>query len=441
MNSRHKTVRPRLERLESRENPTLTTSFVAATHTLTVIGDPSGNDLTLHGDAADSTKLTLTSIGSFAGAGAGPFTGVGTIKITMLGGDNDITFDNTVPIDLEGSLTINAGTGRNTVTATDLTVEKNFSITNAHTIQFDSTALTNLNVGGSLTIVNGGASQTSISRDSAGESRIVGNLKITNGTGEDTNLIADTDIGGNVTINNGQGNPQGFAGQTVIQNSFNTASRSVIGGNVSVSYLNRPNRGSDVLGDVEVFGNVNFSHTFEGSGIEFDGVATSLQDIIRGGLSIGGTGGNTVVTVGTYAKHTGLLVGKNLTMKAGAGPDSLTARNLEVDGRTSLQLGDGINHVTIDDSMFVGAFSLTTGKDFDIVNLDTTAGTNLPTIFEGSVTISLGARNDTLNREGNTDAGQSLVIYRTFVVHGGDVQSSNLNQELFPFGGSIQWLK
>ena len=47
-------------------------------------------------------------------------------------------------------------------------------------------------------------------------------------------------------------------------------------------------------------------------------------------------------------------------------------------GITSITLGNGNDVVTIDDSTFHGAFTLTTGAGADQVKLETTAGANQP---------------------------------------------------------------
>jgi hypothetical protein len=52
----------------------------------------------------------------------------------------------------------------------------------------------------------------------------------------------------------------------------------------------------------------------------------------------------------------------------GAAADTLTFNHLDVRGATTLLLGNGDNSVTIDDSAFVGKFTLTTGSG--MVSLD-----------------------------------------------------------------------
>jgi hypothetical protein len=264
MTSRCRFAHLGLESLEGRDTPSnFTVTFSAVSHTLAITGDSANNSLTVQGDAGDPTKFQLASSSDTFNHKPGPFnsrSGVKSITIRLLGGDDSVTFMNTVPIDLKGNLSINVGDGVNSVSATDLKVEKNFSI--------------------------------------------------------------------------------------------------------------------------------------------------------------------------TYGIH------------ASGAADTLTFDKLEVGGATTWLLGDGDNSVTIDDSVFVGKFTLTTGSGNDSVSLDHTAGTSLPTIFVGPVLINQGAGNNSLATAGFDDANEELICLSTFVVHHGAsaVWFHNDSQAIFPFGGSIQWV-
>jgi hypothetical protein len=501
MSPRRNRFRPRLESLESRDTPSnFTVGFSGLTHTLTVTGDSAGNNLQVDGVAGDATKFLLSSTSDTFNNSPGPFTspsGVQNITIQLLGGDDAVNFNNTVPIDLKGSLSINGGDGANSVSATDLKVGKNLSITNAtnpvrhggiadqnilanltvggsvtinngpgNTLNSintltnltvggsltinskagtDTNTLVNLTVGGSLTINNGlGDTSTHINGNSAGTSAVQGSITITNGSGEDDLQITDMNVGGNLSVNDGHGNASGIAGYTEIFNTSNTSFRSTIKGNVTVSYLDgNTTFFNDGIWDTEVGGNVTFNHGSGSATTSFDGFKTSLPVIIRGNLTLTGSGANTV-TAGTEYNHTGLVIGKNLTITTGSGSDTLTFFRLEVDGVTKLTLGDGDSGVTIDDSTFAGKFTLTTGSGNDSVSLDHTAGTSAPTLFEQPVLLSLGAGDDTVTRAGGDDANQELIVLSTFVIHHGAGNDTDTvgpaGQEVFPFGTSILWV-
>lgn len=450
MTPRRHCCRPRLELLEGRDTPSnFTVSFSGLTHTLTVTGDSLNNNLTVQAVAGDATKFTLSSATDTFNHVAGPLTtpsGVLNLKIVLGDGDDAVTFSNSpLAIDLKGNLSIMGGNGANSVAATDMKVEKNLTIINgANTSGTDFTNLVNPSIGGQLTINNGaGDTSTHVHRNSAGLSSIGGNASVMNGTGADSTEFYDINFGGNVTISNGHANASGNTGYSWIYNANNTGARSVVKGNVTVSNLDGNVSSYDGLWDTEVLGNVSFNHGTGSATTNFDGYSTALPLIIRGSLTMTGSGANTV-TAGTQYNHTGLVVGKNLTITTGAAADALRFNKLEVGGTTKWTLGGGNNTVTIDDSEFVGTFTLTTGAGTDSVSLDHTAGTAAPTIFERPVLMYLGAGADQFVRAGGVDANQALLILSTFVVHhgtdAGDVTTATPGHETFPFGTSIQWV-
>ena len=190
---------------------------------------------------------------------------------------------------------------------------------------------------------------------------IGGNLSITNGAGADYTHIEDTNVGGNVTVSDGHGDGT-TAGTTQMNNVFNTGYRSLIKGNLTVSYLDGTVN-YDGLWDYEVMGNVAFNHGSGTATTNFDGDNTDLPVLVLGNLTMKGSGGNTV-TVGTEFMDTGLIVGGNFTITAPATSpaSSLTFTNLQVDGAASIGLGNGANSVIIDSSVFVGSLTITNGS-------------------------------------------------------------------------------
>lgn len=450
MTPRRRRSRPRLEILEGRDTPSnFTVSFSGLTHTLTVTGDSLNNNLTVQAVVGDATKFALSSATDTFNHVAGPLTtpsGVLNLKIVLGDGDDAVTLSNSpLPIDLTGNLSVMGGNGANSVAATDMKVEKNLTIINGtNTSGSDFTNLVNPSIGRQLTINNGaGDTSTDVHRSSAGLSSIGGNASVINGTGADSTEFYDINFGGNVTINNGHGDTSGNTGFSVIYNVYNTSARSVVKGNVTISKLDGNVSGFEGLYDTEVLGNVTFNQGTGSATTNFDCYLTTVPVIIRGSLTMTGSGANTV-TVGTQFLQTGLVVGKNLTITTGAAADVLRFNKLEVGGTTKLTLGGGNNTVTIDNSEFVGPFTLTTGAGTDSVSLDHTAGTAAPTIFERPVLMYLGAGADQLVRAGGTDANQELIVLSTFVVHygsdPGDTTTSTAGHEIFPFGTSIQWV-
>jgi|SRR5262245_11806200 len=448
MRVRRPHFRPTLEVLESRETPAnFTVSFSALAHTLTITGDSLNNNLKITGVGGDATKFSLSSATDTFNSLPGPLvtpSGVKNISIKLLDGDDAVTFANTVPVKLQGNLSIQGGPGANNVTSMDLTVQKNFSITNgSNSTGSDANTLENLNVGGALTINNGsGNTNTSIHRSSAGLSFLVGNVSITNGVGQDFTEFYDMNFGGNVTVKNGNGSAGGTGGTTWIYNFYNTTARSTIKGSVNVSYLDGNGGAYDGIWDMNVLGNVTYNHGPGSFVTNLDGYQTTLPVQIQGNLTFLGTGANQI-TVGTQYNHTGLILGKNLTVTTGGAADTLTFNKLQVNGATKLSLGNGNNTVNIDDSLFLGTFTLTTGSGTDSVFLDHATGTTAPTVFYQSVLMTQGAGGDQVVRAGGTDANQQLIILGTFVVHhgtgAGDSTTSTAGHEVFPFLTSIVW--
>ena len=437
--------RPRIECLESRIAPSNLLVAVAG-HTLNITGDSAGNQAIIQGDV-DPTIFHVFSGVDTINQGNNVFDtppGVTSISIKMLGGVDAVIFNTAVHFDLAGSLTINGGDGANSVTTTDLKVEKNFSITNGtNAAGTDANHLTNLFVGGSLTIKNGdGDTSTTLDRNAAATatdfSTILGSLSITNGSGRDDILIKDTNVGKNVTISNGHADAGAVAGRTQIFNGKNVSSRSVIGGNVSVTYMDGSGSTIDGIWDTEILGNVTFNHSTGAFTTNFDGLATSVPVVIRGNLTMKGSGANTI-NVGTTNLKTGLDVGKSLTITTGSSVDKFITNKLQVGGATKLTLGNGANVANFDDSTFIGAFALTMGADYDTVSLDITAGSSSATIFEKPVSIKLGIGGNELRLAGSNDANQSLIIYSSFVINEPTISLmvQNSAQIFFPFGGKI----
>ncbi len=444
MSPRPRSARLRVRPLEGREVPAnLTVTYSPVSHTLTVLGDATNNDVTFFGDPADPTHFTLFSSGTINAQP--PATGVKNIVVRMLGGDDTVTFDAGAPARLQGSLTVNGGDGANSLSATNLSVARNLSVTNGtDTTGTCVTSLANLSVGGSLTVTNGdGPTLTHVNRTAAGVSTIRGSVRVTNGAGRDDVVLEDTNVVGSVKINNGTGGVTG-AGFVTIDNQFNTAFRSVIRGNVTVAFQDGAVSSAFLNGifDTEVLGNVTFN---TGSGTFrtwFGDNATSLQTRVHGNLTVTGTGNNRVV-LGTDP-HGVVTVGGALTVATGAGNDSVGLNGVRVNGATRFLLGQGNNGVGIDDSTFAGRFTYTGGAGDDSLVIETLSGTAAGTVFQAPVAVDLGdaVTSNSFITSGTTDAYQALVIDSTFVVHthNASTWTPAPSQTYFRFGGSIQWV-
>jgi hypothetical protein len=467
MKPRRHSVRPQLETLEGREVPAgnLTVSFSAATHTLTVIGDDGYNDVGFLAAGTDPTRFILASSGTINDSEISYIspTGVENIVIKMLDGDDYVTFQDTGPMAIQGNLTIDGGDGANYLLTSDLSVQKNLTITNGmNPVGFDQTRLCDVSVGGNVTIANGdGDTVTQIFRPStAGQSTIAGNLRVTNGTGQDSFLLRDTNVGRNVTINNGHGRG-GRAGALDISNNWNTTVRSVIGGSLTVT-----DRDGDVspygrIGDLEVIGNAALNYGSGKATTLVDGFATALPVLVRGNVTLTGSGANTVSVGAGWGRLTGLVVGKNFTMTSAAGDDTINLANLQVGvncslslgdgsdsvyltgvqvgGNCTLSLGEGNNYVSLNDSNFAHRFTLATGSGNDTAAIEASAGSSSSSEFGGAVKISLGNGLDSCHFAGIADAKEEIVALGTFVVSSVEFWTEAPSHVVFPFQGRIRF--
>jgi hypothetical protein len=213
MTLRRRIARLGLESLEGRDTPSNFTVVVSGA-TMAIIGDSSDNSLTVKGDAGDPTKFHLSSPSDTFNHKPGPFnsrSGVKNLTIRLLGGNDSVTFDNTVPIDLKGKLSINLGDGANSVSATELTVEKNFSITNGPHASGAADTLTfnKLDARGATTLLLDNGDNSVTIDDSAFD----GKFTLTTGSGNDSVSLdhtagtsAPTIFVGPVLISQGTGN-------------------------------------------------------------------------------------------------------------------------------------------------------------------------------------------------------------------------------------------
>jgi hypothetical protein len=216
--------------------------------------------------------------------------------------------------------------------------------------------------------------------------------------------------------------------------------RSQIHGNVFVSYLDGVGRSVDELEDTVVWGNVTFNHGAATILTDINSHYTGLPTVVSGNLTISSTVATAVYIGGIIGQ--GLVVGKNLAIRGGAGTSSVSLDKLQVGGTTTLRFGDGDHDLSVENSVFGGSFSLTTGTGADEVKLETDDESQ-GTTFRGRVAMNLGAGDDALTVVGAKDALQSVTSLSTFVVHhgtGSDTLVANPSRAFFPFGESIQWV-
>ena len=159
--------------------------------------------------------------------------------------------------------------------------------------------------------------------------------------------MESVNIGGNVTINDGAGS-NGQAGYAQFTSMVGSPARSVIKGNLSLTFADGTGTKPIAIEDYDVGGNLKIS---EGKGsftTEIGQLHVAAPVVVHGNVTIKGSSAPLMLLVGQN-QTMGLDVLKNLTVNGGT-DDTLTLYNLHVGGATKFNTGNGANQVTIDDS-------------------------------------------------------------------------------------------
>jgi hypothetical protein len=418
---RARTFQPAVTALESRVTPAgnVTTPGVIA-GTLTLTGDLAGNDVTI---TEVGNKIVVTPTGGTTlngGAGAASFSAVTNLNINFSQGGNDsVKFDITSHnISLPGFLSVTFGTGSSTTTTAGpggdthtLSVGSNLAI--AYGNGTEHTTLDNFSVGGNMTIThkNGDASVT-LGSLAIGTvfNNVTGNLTVNNAnaagtvlySGLDDNALLETNVGGSVSVNMGNGNATtGHAGFT----SFGSTSGSqlTVGVNMNITSASNELDGPNVFGkaglevvDTNVNGNVTLQATGTSSTIYFGEGTSGLASNVGGSLS--------ATTLGAFddVKVFDTNVGTNLTVRVQGFSSDITLTDVNVAGNTNLTALSDKSDITIDGadsvtgSNFQGAFNLTTGNGSATLDINSDGGGGA-TFFGSPVNIKFGSGDDSMN--------------------------------------------
>ena len=429
--------RPTFDSLENRLVPAGNINALLVSGSLTLTGDALANSVTLSQPGAGQLTLTPDATTSISGGPAGAavtFANItGSVTLNMGAGDDSVIFDWPQTINLPLDLTINGGAGNNTINnvngtaATSVNVFRNLRITNG--AGNDSTALGNLNAGGSITINNGdGDSTTQIHGIGATANVVGGSLAITNGRGFDFNEIFRTNVGKNLTINNGFGNATTGDGTDTTFGTFGagvSALQLTIGGSATVTNLSGK-VDQERLADVDVGGNILFSagsgtsarfvlgqSLLTGIGVVHGNVTIAAATAGSTGINLGAAHGldilgNLSITTGSQSDgisiQNGVLVQGATTISTGAADDTLFVRDATFNNRVSVNMGDGadkmaLNTGTVSNTVnFLNAVSVAMGNGNDTVDIGSQATT---ANFFGALSVNLGAGDDSVRLGGS----------------------------------------
>lgn len=386
-------LRPSLELLEHRWTPAGTVTGSFANGTWTLIGDGEANEIQIN--PAVLGPFTVAGLNGTTVTGVTNPNNVKHIVVLLGAGDDWVEVNDTgVFFSLPGNLTMRGGSGANHIDIHDFQV-RNLTIRNGINLGgADRLRLSDSIVQKNVTIKNGaGDSETSIFRSNPGISSIGGSVIVRNGSGNDVTEITDTEIAGNVTVKNGLPDAIKYAGYAAIYNIHNDSSRSLIGGNVFVSYR-AGYCDNDGIWDTEVLGNVQFNYGSGDGQVHFDGYTVVQPVQIHGNLTL--IGSRLQVEIGHQFEETGLNVGKNVTFLAGGREEIIDINRLSVGGITRFATGGGEDIIFINDSTFAGLTTILTGANDDYIAIDDTLSTAFGTQFATALEVNLGAGDDRL---------------------------------------------
>jgi hypothetical protein len=416
-------TRPSFDRLEDRLTPAgnVTAVFTAATATLTLTGDAFANGVDVSAGAGGLgsfgvtgvTDGTATSVNGSAATQT--FNGVKNLVINLNGGNDSLQFGilTAGTIIVQGNLTINTGTGNDTIFTAGagnfLDVFGNLSLTNGAGNAL--TILTDINVVGSSKFNHTAGGNTSLTINASGATAdSFSSLSLTNGTGNPVIIISDTNFSSNVTLNTGTTSLVNGSDVVVVE-AVNSTSLLKIVGSLSITGTIQSGAGFYDLQDYNVNGNV--AMTQSGGGLNNiaeieDAFTLAASPVLKGNVSVTQGGENPLVNIGggnPFVINGGLTVNQS----SGKGNGIVELNSLASVGNTSLtggisvRQGNGTFDLEIDNigtgSNFNGNLSITQGSGNDTIRING-GGTN-PTFFFGTVNANQGAGNDSLEL-GNT---------------------------------------
>jgi len=416
--------------------------------TLNITKTHGGNITLVISHAAGFQELTMTTNGTgtinYTATTFVTSVPVTAVAVNLGGGNDTLTFDGTAAaIDLAGSLTISGTGGSKTLTVLNTHVlgggGLNMSLAGNGT---ETVTFTDVDVAGAAVISHPGTGATSFTLNTSNTLNRWGGLSITDGVGADINLISDTDFAGNVTINNGPGDPTitgAGGGSLTTFSAVNNATLLHISGNLVITSAG--GQSDSELNDYNVHGSVTIN---TGAGITNQSVASFVgmennaplsasagTPVIGGSVSITGAAvpGAATGLLLDLGTSNPLTIEGNLTINAGGSGSVVTnLQDLRVaGGATSITLG---KHTSGDTVSVQGSAVTALFNSFSVSS--SAAGNNTfniqdqsgQTEFGGAVNFQLGAGSDTLNLAADSGSaagvsGAVVELFSTAVFNGG----------------------
>ncbi len=395
---------------------------------LIVLGDADDNSVSITQDSLEfADQFQVTGLdGTTINNGVDPhlFQGVfGDVQFAMGDGSDSVQVDD---VAVGGDLLFDGGDGDNTLTVDPSSVAGDLVVTNGQ--GNDATTLQDVIVGGSVLISNGDGGSLVTLATVSGTTSVGCDLVIKNGDGVDSQVLNDFEVDGNVSIDNGDGGVL-LAGMTVaavpvtgsitqmqdgsIGGSLSVKNKAgideqiitgtVIGGNVKID--NGEGDPQPVMAVSEVIGGIHDSetallYTTIGGNLSIknkDGVDSQNFDEVSvgGNLSISNGNGGSLInfapTLGT------VTIGGNLTIKNKDGADQVQLAALQVGGNIAIDNGTGGSEVVtgdIETSTVGGNLSIKDRTDLGagLSNFEVWGNLSLSGGREGGVAMLTGSR-------------------------------------------------
>ncbi len=400
---RQHTFRPRLESLEGRLVPAGNVTARLSADALILSGDAQDNAIAVTQAAPGEFTVSSDDGTTTINGAAGPVTLKGATRDlrVQLGNGNDrlrlgSSADETLVIGRD--LRVDGGAGDNSVTAfAALRVGRDVAVTNL--AGNDSTQfLAPLTTGRDVSIANGDGDSATTLSPGFGTNAIGGSLWVVNGSGSDTNSVADTNVAGGVLFANGRTGPaDGFT--TNFFGASGSSKRLTVGGDVT--FATPAGSSSNSLTDTDAGGDVTVVVGRSGTASVSIGPANVDGNVtVRGDVTILSGGAQAQVTLGDlpFGSSGGLVIGRGLQVATGGANDDISLAAVRVGRAANLSTDGGDDRVVIDDSVFARDFNLATGDGADVVRVEgqLTLALGGPTEFRGDVSVNLGKGNDTL---------------------------------------------
>jgi hypothetical protein len=391
---------------------------------LSIVGDDQDNAVLISQPTAGQITVAPANASTTINGASKPVTHqiLGQdVRIQSRGGNDSITFGDKPgqSISFPRNLEIEGGGGDNSVEAiANLVVLGRLQIRNGSGND-SNRFMGTLNVRRDVEIENGkGLNVTELDQ---GVNNIGGNLTIRDGQGTHIQRAKDTNVQGNVNFEVGSGP----SGESSFQDFFeeDSVASMRIGGNLVMSSQSGEHRVSRTIGNTNVGGNATLISWNSGPSSNEVYVSPSYGSAtIRGRLDIIAPASRVVsasIGEGTLSPTVDLIVRGGLSIVTGSGADSISVVGTTVLGPTFISSNQGDDDLFVIDSKFMSSLVIIAGAGNDRLRIEYGPdGASTQVDVQGFCTIDMGSGDDFLGL-GDPLRAQALRFNRGAVLLGG----------------------